>query len=70
MKAIRFSFEWTTTEQSQSSRKVSGRVLNRNGEFATSLRVLAQAVDTGGRRGGSANRVRARRRERLRAVSV
>jgi hypothetical protein len=43
-----FSFEWTATEQSQSSRKVSGYVYNRNGEFATSLRVLAQAVDSGG----------------------
>ena len=43
-----FSFEWTATEQSQSSRKVSGYVYNRNGEFATSLRVLARAVDSGG----------------------
>ena len=43
-----FSFEWTATEQSQSSRKVAGYVYNRNGEFATSLRVLAQAVDSGG----------------------
>jgi hypothetical protein len=43
-----FSFEWTATEQSQSSRKVSGYVYNRNGEFATSMRVLAQAVDSGG----------------------
>jgi len=43
-----FSFEWTATEQSQSSRKVAGYVYNRNGEFATSLRVLAQAVDAGG----------------------
>ena len=43
-----FSFEWMATEQSQSSRKVSGYVYNRNGEFATSLRVLEQAVDSGG----------------------
>jgi hypothetical protein len=43
-----FSFEWTATEQSPTSRKVSGYVYNRNGEFATSLRVLAQAVDAGG----------------------
>jgi hypothetical protein len=43
-----FSFEWTATEQSPSSRKVSGYVYNRNGEFATNLRVLAQAVDSGG----------------------
>jgi hypothetical protein len=43
-----FSLEWTATEQSQSSRKVAGYVYNRNGEFATSLRLLAQAVDSGG----------------------
>jgi hypothetical protein len=43
-----FSFEWTATEQNQTSRKVSGYVYNRKGEFATSLRVLAQAVDAGG----------------------
>jgi len=43
-----FSFEWTATEQGQSSRKVSGYVYNRNGEFATNLRVLAQAIDAGG----------------------
>jgi hypothetical protein len=43
-----FSFEWTATEQSQSSRKVAGYVYNHNGEFATSLRVLAQAIDSGG----------------------
>jgi hypothetical protein len=43
-----FSFEWTATEQGQSSRKVSGYVYNRNGEFATNLRVLAQAIDPGG----------------------
>jgi len=43
-----FSFEWTATEQGQSSRKVAGYVYNRNGEFATNLRVLAQAIDAGG----------------------
>lgn len=43
-----FSFEWTATEQSQGSRKVSGYVFNHNGEFAISMRVLAQAVDSGG----------------------
>ena len=43
-----FSFKWTATEQSQSSRTVAGYVYNRNGEFATNLRVLAQAIDYGG----------------------
>jgi hypothetical protein len=43
-----FSLEWAATEQSQSSRKVAGYVYNRNGEFATSIRLLAQAVDSGG----------------------
>src|SRR5882724_7530571 len=43
-----FTVEWATAEQSQSSRKVSGYVYNRHGEFATHLRVLAQAVDAGG----------------------
>ena len=43
-----FSFEWAAAEQSQNARKVSGYVYNHNGEFAVSLRVLAQAIDTGG----------------------
>jgi hypothetical protein len=43
-----FSIDWTAAEQSQSSRKVSGYVYNHNGEFATSLRVLAQAIDSTG----------------------
>jgi hypothetical protein len=43
-----FTFEWATADQGQSSKKVSGYVYNHNGEYAISLRVLAQAVDSGG----------------------
>jgi ABC-type glycerol-3-phosphate transport system substrate-binding protein len=43
-----FAVEWAAAEQSQSSRKVSGYVYNRYGEFAITLRVLAQAVDASG----------------------
>ena len=43
-----FSFEWAAAEQGQSSRKVAGYVYNHNGEYAITLRVLAQAVDAGG----------------------
>ena len=43
-----FSIDWTAVEQSQSSRKVSGYIYNRNGEYATHLRVLAQAIDPAG----------------------
>ena len=43
-----FSFEWAAAEQGQNSRKVAGYVYNHNGEFAISIRVLAQAVDSGG----------------------
>src|SRR5262249_60265978 len=43
-----FSFEWAAADQSLSSRKVSGYVYNHNGEFAISLRVLAQAGDSTG----------------------
>ncbi len=43
-----FSIDWTAADQSPSTRKVSGYVYNQNGEFATSLRVLAQAVDATG----------------------
>ena len=43
-----FSIDWTTTDQAPNARKVSGYVYNQNGEFATSLRVLAQAVDATG----------------------
>ena len=43
-----FSFEWAAADQSLSSRKISGYVYNHNGEYAISLRVLAQAVDSTG----------------------
>jgi hypothetical protein len=43
-----FSIDWTAADQSANTRKVSGYVYNQNGEFATSLRVLAQAVDATG----------------------
>jgi hypothetical protein len=43
-----FSIDWTAADQARNSRKVTGYVYNQNGEFATSLRVLAQAVDTRG----------------------
>jgi len=43
-----FTFEWAAADQGQTSKKVSGYVYNHNGEYAISLRVLAQAVDGGG----------------------
>ena len=43
-----FSIDWTAADQAPNTRKVSGYVYNQNGEFATSLRVLAQAVDATG----------------------
>jgi hypothetical protein len=43
-----FSFEWTATDQGPSSRKVSGYVYNHYGDYAITLRLLAQAVDAGG----------------------
>jgi hypothetical protein len=43
-----FRIDWTAAEQSPTTRRVSGYVYNQNGEFATSLRVLAQAVDSSG----------------------
>jgi len=43
-----FTFEWATADQGQTSKKLSGYVYNRNGEYAISLRVLAQAIDSGG----------------------
>jgi hypothetical protein len=43
-----FTVEWAAAEQSPTARKVSGYVYNQNGEFATSLRVLAQALDPTG----------------------
>lgn len=43
-----FRIDWTAADQSPTTRRVSGYVYNQNGEFATSLRVLAQAVDPAG----------------------
>ena len=43
-----FKIDWTTAEQGPNARQVSGYVYNQNGEFATSLRVLAQALDSTG----------------------
>jgi hypothetical protein len=43
-----FRIDWTAAQQSANTRRVSGYVYNQNGEFATSLRVLAQAVDPTG----------------------
>jgi hypothetical protein len=43
-----FSIDWTAADQARNSPKVTGYVYNQNGEFATSLRVLAQAVDATG----------------------
>jgi len=43
-----FSIDWTASDQSATTRNVSGYVYNQNGESATSLRVLAQAVDATG----------------------
>ena len=43
-----FKIDWAAADQGPNTRKVSGYVYNQNGEFATSLRVLAQAVDTNG----------------------
>ena len=43
-----FRIDWTATDQSPTTRTVSGYVYSQNGEFATQLRVLAQAVDSSG----------------------
>src|SRR5262245_52658479 len=43
-----FRFEWAAADQGQTSKKVSGYVYSRNGEYAIDLRVLVQAVDSGG----------------------
>ena len=43
-----FSIEWTAAQQGPNARKVSGYVYNQHGEAATHLRVLAQAIDSGG----------------------
>ena len=43
-----FSIEWSAAEQGPNARKVRGYVSSQYGEFATNLRVLAQAIDSGG----------------------
>ena len=43
-----FAIDWTAAEQGPGTRTVTGYVYNQNGEFATHLRVLAQAVDSAG----------------------
>jgi hypothetical protein len=43
-----FRIDWTAVPQTADARQVSGYVYNQNGEFATSLRVLAQALDPTG----------------------
>ena len=43
-----FSIDWTAGEQGATMRQVTGYVYSQNGEFATNLRVLAQAVDSTG----------------------
>ncbi len=43
-----FTFEWVTADQGQTGKKLSGYVYNHHGEYAVNLRVLAQAVDSGG----------------------
>jgi hypothetical protein len=43
-----FKIDWTAAEQGPTTRTVSGYVYNQHGEFATQLRVLAQAIDSTG----------------------
>jgi len=43
-----FTVEWAAGQGQNGLRRVSGYVYNRHGEFATSLRVLAQALDPSG----------------------
>jgi len=43
-----FSIDWTAAEQGPNERQVTGYVYSQHGEFATHLRVLAQAVDSTG----------------------
>jgi hypothetical protein len=43
-----FAIDWTAGEQGATMRQVTGYVYSQNGEFATNLRVLAQAVDSTG----------------------
>jgi len=43
-----YSIDWIAAEQGQKIQKVCRYVYNQHGEFATHLRVLAQAVDPAG----------------------
>jgi ABC-type glycerol-3-phosphate transport system substrate-binding protein len=43
-----FAIEWAAAEQGPNTRRVSGYVYNQNGETATQIRVLAQALDPNG----------------------
>jgi|SRR5215471_8779975 len=43
-----FSIEWAAVEQGSTARTVRGYVSSQHGEFATNLRVLAQAIDSDG----------------------
>jgi len=43
-----FKIDWTAAAQGPNARQVTGYVYNQNGEFATNLRVLAQAIDSAG----------------------
>ena len=43
-----FTIEWAADEQSPNTRRISGYVYSQYGDFATSLRVSAQAVDSTG----------------------
>jgi len=43
-----FSIEWAAVEQGSTVRTVRGYVSSQHGEFATNLRVLAQAIDSDG----------------------
>jgi ABC-type glycerol-3-phosphate transport system substrate-binding protein len=43
-----FAIEWAAAEQGPNTRRISGYVYNQNGESATQIRVLAQALDPNG----------------------
>src|SRR2546428_11062500 len=43
-----FTLEWTAEPESDGARRVSGYVYNRHGEYALSVRLLAQALDPAG----------------------
>ena len=43
-----FSLEWTVESEKGGGRRVTGYVTNHHGEFALSVRLLAQALDQSG----------------------